>query len=331
MRYFIFCFFRNLGRCFGAFTVLAAVMGALLATACTYAEGGEEGGHVRVTFLDVGQGLAVLLEAGGRYALYDTGPDSIGFVDTLLARGIDTLEWVLVSHNHRDHAGGFMEIGGGGMPASRVSAESRVKNVPKSGNGVVLRQGSGNTPRVHVRQLFVGPDTSGGFIRDSVLRIARRFGIPVDTLVRGTVLELGGFAGNEPRVEVLWPPEQLRVGENGASVVLQVAFGAASVLLPGDLDTAGERRLLELSPMLATNLVQVGHHGSSGSSSLDFISKLAPEYAVVSAGAGNPYGHPSNSVVRKLEYVLGDSSRIFRTDRDGSVEFELYFDLGVIP
>lgn len=328
MRYFIFCFFRNFGRCFWGFAVAAVIGGALLA-ACTYAEDDGDGETLRVTFLDVGQGLAVLLEAGGRFALYDTGPDSVGVIDSLVARGVDTLEWVLVSHNHRDHAGGFMEIGGAGKSSKGGTAL-------KQGCGTALKQGSGTAPRVHVRQLFVGPDTSGGFIRDSVLRAARRFGIPVDTLVRGMMLKLGGGSGGEqssggvPRFEVLWPPERLKLGGNAASVALLVSFGEASVLLPGDLDSTGERQLLELSPSLSADLLQVGHHGSTGSNSLGFISKVAPEYAVVSVGAGNSYGHPANSVVRKYEYVLGDLTRFYRTDQDGSVEFECVENIGVI-
>lgn len=344
MRYFIFCFFRNFGRCFWGFAVAAVVGGTLLA-ACTYAEDDGDGETLRVTFLDVGQGLAVLLELDGRYALYDTGPDSVGVIDSLVARGVDTLEWVLVSHNHRDHAGGFMEIGGAGKSSKGgtalkqgcgTAARSESETALKQGSGTAARSESGTAPRVHVRQLFVGPDTSGGFIRDSVLRAARRLGIPVDTLVRGMMLKLGGGSGGKqsfggaPRFEVLWPPERLKLGGNAASVALLVSFGEASVLLPGDLDSTGERQLLELSPSLSANLLQVGHHGSTGSNSLGFISKVAPEYAVVSVGAGNSYGHPANSVVRKYEYVLGDLTRFYRTDQDGSVEFECVENIGVI-
>lgn len=282
---------------------------------------------LRVVFLDVGQGLAVLLEWAGKFALYDTGPDSVGVVDSLLARGVDTLEWVVLSHNHRDHAGGFMEIGG------RTGVDGAVSHI---GTALI-----GTAPRVQVRRLYVGPDTASGFVRDSVLRLARRYGIPVDTLVRGMALaidEAGTALFNKtvsldktaPRFQVLWPPEYVRVGENGASVVLRAEYGAGSMLLPGDLDSVGERRLLELSPTLEADLMQVGHHGSAGSSSLQFVAQVAPRYAVVSVGEANDYGHPTQSTVRKFEYVLGDSARFFRTDLDGSVEFELHKNLGII-
>lgn len=284
---------------------------------CTYVSGGGAGdsGPLRLTVLNVGQGLAVLLEYDGRYAMFDMGPDSVGVMDTLAARGVDTLEWVVLSHYHRDHCGGFMELE--------------------------------TVPRVFVRRLYVGTDTAGGFIRDSVFRVARRFDIPVDTLVRGSA-ELWDAFGREPTTaagggaaiatgaevaphfEVMWPPSYVRVGENGASVVVRVEFGEASALLMGDLDSLGERFLLELSPTLSANVLQVGHHGSAGSSSLRFLSRVSPDYAVVSVGAHNRYGHPASGVIRKLGFVLGDSSRVYRTDADGSVPFELYGDLGVI-
>lgn len=345
--------------------MLAFVAIFALVASCGFVieEGAPEPSPLRVTFLDVGQGLAVLLDCGGRYAMYDMGPDSAGVIDSLVARGVDTLEWVVVSHNHRDHAGGFMELAGrgGGSGSARVEG-----SLSRAGNGLFLagdapRVGgglsrAGDAPRVYVRRLYVGPDTSGGFIRDSVLRVARGFGIPVDTLVRGMSLGLAvcgavagiGDAGGQPsgdgegsrglssnigdapRFDVLWPPDYVREGGNPASVVVRVEFGAASLLLTGDLDSAGERRLLELSPTLSAGLLQVPHHGSAGSSSLRFISRVAPDYAVVSVGAGNAYGHPREEVVRKYAYVLGDTARFFRTDLQGSVGFEMWPDIGVV-
>jgi competence protein ComEC len=296
----------------------AAIFALGASCTCVFGDVPEDPEPLRVTFIDVGQGLAVLLDYGGRYAMYDMGPDSAGVMDTLVARGVDTLEWVVLSHNHRDHAGGFMEIAGS------VRAGDGLSQVGDSLFQV------GDAPRVYVRRLYVGPDTSGGFIRDSVLGLARGFGIPVDTLVRGDALGLFSGSGDAPRFDVLWPPDYVREGGNPASVVVRVELGAASMLLTGDLDTAGERRLLELSPTLSADLLQVPHHGSAGSSSLRFIAQVAPGYAVASVGAGNGYGHPREDVVRKYGYVLGDTARFFRTDLQGSVGFEMWPDIGVV-
>lgn len=294
---------KVISRLFSGLLVAACVVFAV--SGCVEASGSlEEGAPLKVTALDVGQGLSVLLEWQGRYALYDFGPDSVGVVDSLLNRGVDSLEWVLLSHNHRDHLGGFLEMPSGAGLRGRASSRS-----------------------LTVRHLYVGPDTSGGFFRDSVLRMARNLGVAVDTLMRGDVLDLGE-AG--PRFEVLWPTRYGRVGENGASVVLYGKWGEGSMLLTGDLDSLGERRLLESNPSLSASLLQVAHHGSSGSNTLRFLAQVAPDYAFVSVGEGNGYGHPAKSVVRKMYTVLGDSARFFRTDKDGSVKFELYENLGVV-
>ena len=102
-------------------------------------------------------------------------------------------------------------------------------------------------------------------------------------------------------------------------------------MLTADLDSAGERRLLEYSPSLRADILQVPHHGSAGSSTIGFLSQVAPRYAVVSVGAKNAYGHPAAPVMRKLFYVVGDSSAVYRTDQDGSVTFELLEGIGVVP
>lgn len=278
----------------------SVALGVLL-LGCTYeSSGNPEPEPVRVTVLDVGQGLSVLLSADGRFALYDTGPDSVGLVDSLLARGIDSLSWVLLSHGHRDHVGGFWEVSAAVMAG-----------------------------RLHVGRLLVGPDTASTAISDSVLVLARRLGLRVDTLVRGDSVWFSDCLN----LSVQWPPEYGRFGENRASVVMKVSLdqeSEASLLLTGDLDSLGERLLLELSPKLSAELLQVGHHGSSGSSTLPFLSQVSPRFAAVSVGKGNRYGHPTAEVLRKLELVTGDSSSVFRTDLHGSIAFEMWPNVGVI-
>lgn len=309
----VFSIFPVLGlwlRRIAAFLALCAVF-----SACMYAEEGSDHAGLRVSFLDVGQGLAVLLEEDGRYALYDTGPDSAGLVDTLAARGVRELEWVLVSHAHRDHGGGFMEF------ARAVESGA-----------------------LRVGRLYVGPDTYAGIVRDSVLRLASRLKVPVDTVARGDVLGMcgqdgaGGGSGSAAlagapvsRLDVLWPPKGDTLAENAASVVVLLEYGGYGVLLTADLDSAGERRLLEYSPSLRAHILQVPHHGSAGSSTIGFLSQVAPRYAVVSVGAKNAYGHPAAPVMRKLLYVVGDSSAVYRTDQEGSVTFELLEGVGIVP
>ncbi len=102
------------------------------------------------------------------------------------------------------------------------------------------------------------------------------------------------------------------------------------MLLTGDLDSVGERHVLEMNPTLSAELLQVAHHGSAGSNTLSFLSQVSPKYAFVSVGAENRYGHPVPSVVRKLNLVLGDSLKLYRTDLQGSLRFELSPSMGVV-
>lgn len=304
---------------------------AMVSWGCQYVSGGgaeEEVG--RVTFLDVGQGLSVLLEYGGRYALYDSGPDSANFIEKLRDHGVDSLDWVLLSHNHRDHLGGLLELLADPSAPSRDlssgpsdNSRSGPSDNSRSVSSVNSRSVSSDGRRaIQVGRLMVGPDTSGGILVDSVLRSARRRGIPIDTLHRGDQVSLGKVL-----LTVLWPVEYLQVGENGASVVLRgrlvddgsgesagnvgVSAGGTdegSFLLTGDLDSLGECRLLEVTSDVSADLLQVGHHGSVHSSTLRFLSGVSPRYAVISVGTRNSYGHPAEPVLRKLQYVLGSAA-----------------------
>lgn len=283
--------------------LLCVFWGALL-SGCSYDSGwGAEPEPLKITFLDVGQGLAVLLEHDGHFALYDTGPDSAGLSDSLAGRGINSLDWVLVSHFHRDHGGGVMEM------------------------GAAIESG-----RLKVGRLLVGLDTAVGFVSDSMFKVARRYKIPVDTLERGdTVYFADGF-----RLECLWPVSYGRFGENRASVVLMgsmvgpQAGRESAFLLTGDLDTVGENRLMELSRDLSVDLLQVGHHGSAGSSGLLFLARVAPRYAGIGVGKNNRYGHPKDEVVNKLRIVTGDSTAVYRTDLHGSFSFEMWPGVGLV-
>jgi competence protein ComEC len=277
---------------------------SLLLSGCTYDSGWDgEPVPVRITFLDVGQGLAVLLEHDGHFALYDTGPDSAGLMDTLAARGVDSLDWVLVSHFHRDHGGGFMEM------------------------GAAIESG-----RLKVGRLLVGLDTAVGFVSDSMFKVARRYKIPVDTLERGDTV----YFAEGLRLECLWPVSYGRFGENRASVVVlgsmmgPLAGRESSFLLMGDLDSVGENRLMELSRDLSADLLQVGHHGSAGSSGLPFLAQVAPRYAAIGVGKNNRYGHPKEEVLSRLRIVTCDSAAIYRTDLHGSFSFEMWPGVGLV-
>lgn len=242
-------------------------------------------GSAKVEFLDVGQGLSVLLQGdGGKFkALYDAGNDSAGFWDSLRVRNVTHLDWALISHWHRDHAGGFLEW------------ESSVI----------------------IDTLFYSNDPGGSLLKDSVLKLAKRFGTPAVPVERGKELHCAEWT-----CKILWPAKFSDFEGNNASAVLQVSDGKLRALFTGDLESLGEAELLEISNDLRAELLQVGHHGSATSTSLRFLEQVSPLMAVISVGKKNSYGHPAKSTLKKLNFATGDSSKIFRTDLLGSISME---------
>ena len=186
---------------------------------------------------------------------------------------------MLVSHWHRDHAGGLLEW----------------------------------TADWKIDTLFYGSDTGGSWLRDSVFKLAKKFGTPVVPVIRGSKLPCAGWD-----CKILWPPDFLRLEGNNASVVLQMADGKRRALFTGDLESEFEQYLLDISRDLHADLLQVGHHGSKTSSSIAFLEQVSPAIAAISAGKQNPYGHPAASTLQKLSLFIPDSSRILRTDLLGS-------------
>ena len=103
---------------------------------------------------------------------------------------------------------------------------------------------------------------------------------------------------------------------NNTSIVLRVVYGATSFLFTGDAETAEEADLLDSGTALQSTVLKVGHHGSDTSSSEAFLEAVAPQYAVISVGKSNSYGHPSDEVLARLD-CLG--AVIYRTDLAGDI------------
>lgn len=256
--------------------------------------------EMRLHFLDVGQGDALLLEYGDRFAMVDCGRDSMGLSDTLEARKVDTLDWIVLSHMDRDHFGGCLPL---------------LQN------------------RFPVKQVFLGPDSRASWLGDSLRNLLNQGEkdtfFALDTLLRGQGIALDtGFT-----LEALWPPPGIRREGNDASLVLALenrVDGAlhSRVLLMGDLESEGELELLQKERELQASLLKVGHHGSQTASSMAMLGKIAPEYAVISVGKNNSYGHPHRHVIQRLESV---QAQIVRTDSLGTISFEWIAGFGLQP
>jgi len=252
---------------------------------------------LRVVMLDVGQGdsilirspsgRAILVDGGGRPQYrsnaFDTGASIV--IPALRAEGVRFLDAVVLTHAHDDHAGG--------LPA-------------------VLE-------RFPVRLVLdnARPCPSAAYRR--FLEAIRRHRLPYHQARAGQRLDLGDGVS----LEVVWPtPEALQSPEmdlNAVSTVLYLTYRAFTCFLMADAGVEAERHLIAQNPARHCTLLKVGHHGSSSATSREWLQTIQPKAAFISVGAGNVFGHPSPSVLNRLE-----ERRIqtFRTDRNGAIWLE---------
>ena len=267
-------------------------------TACAFLWGGQAAlslagrGTLQLIAIDVGQGDAIALRTPrGRWLLVDAGPRGFGGSDAgltrvvpyLHARGARRLEAVILTHPDEDHAGGLAAV---------------LRNVAA---GAVI-----------------GPGVSMGQAGHMAgVAEARSAGIPWRRAVAGDAWTLDGV-----HFRVLHPPGGAAAPDpdapNDWSVVLQVTWGDFSALLMGDADAAIESGIVGAGGTAAPDItvLKVGHHGSRTSSSEAFVRATRPDYALISVGSRNRYGHPDPAVLARLER---EGTHIFRTDRQGTV------------
>lgn len=236
-----------------------------------------------VHVLDVGKADSILIQCGGKNMLVDGGTADRGesVVRYLKRRGVDALEAVVNTHPDEDHVGGLKDV---------ISA------FPVGGYYEPL------LPRNLI------PQTDEYRTVESALHKA---GLTPAHPLPGEKFSLGGAA-----VRVLGP---VRTGTdtNNNSIVLRVDYGKTSFLLMGDAEKEEEQDLLAGGETLSADVLKVGHHGSSTSTSEEFLRAVRPEYAAVSVG-NDSNGLPKRDV---LERLAASGAEVFRTDVSGTLIF----------
>lgn len=232
-----------------------------------------------MTFLDVGQGDAALLQVPGVAVLVDEGPPDARVAERLRRLGITRLSLLVLTHPQMDHIGG--------APA-------------------VLR-------RVAVDALLDPVQPNESPYETEALEEARSRKVRVIPARAGEVFHLAGL-----RLAVVWPDGPGAPGEdpNQHAIVLRASYGDVDVLLTADAESDVTARL----PIAPVEVLKVAHHGSADRELPDLLERLRPLVAVISVGAGNDYGHPTDSTLSALTARPG--LRTYRTDRDGSVVVE---------
>jgi competence protein ComEC len=258
----------------------------LLISACGSLSGEAGGaspppaGSLSVSFIDVGQGDGVLVQAGDENYLIDAGRAEEGpnVVDFLRSRGVRKLEGIVVSNPDADHIGGFLDV----LDAFEVSS------------------------------VYLSGDTKGTLTYNSFLRGVRDEGSKVEQVRTGYRMDWGGV-----RADVIAPPPgELFSETNDNSVAILLSYGTARVLLAGDAEAKEEEYMASGPYTGPLTVLKVTHHGSNTSSTPLFLSRFPPKIAVIQCGADNPYGHPTPETLDRLQRT---GAKIFRNDEHGDV------------
>ena len=240
---------------------------------------------LQVHFLDVGQGDCTIVLCDGEAMVIDGGPASASsFVYSYIRNTLKLthIDYVISTHPHLDHVYGLSSV----LNAAPVD--------------LIL------TP--------VLKWDSKAF--ESMLKYAEMQGTPLSVPQEGDTLQLGSAT-----VTILhcWP-EAIDYGRtNDSSIVVRIDYGQTSFIITGDAEDWAEYMMIDAGRNLKADVLRVAHHGSNTASTAEFLRTIHPEYAVISVGKDNGYGHPHQEVLGRLADIKAE---ILRTDELGTIIME---------
>ena len=242
----------------------------------------NQGQHLAIHFLDVGQGDAtlvqtplginILIDAGVNRSILAPLADNLSFFDK-------DIEYIFATHGDADHIGGIPFL----------------------------------LDRYTVGTIFMNIPDEPSALESTILEKAGRLDISVIPLRSGDVLLIDGM-----KINVLWPPDGFQSDDrNENSFILMLEYRGEKILLTGDASKFVESRLVNVfSDSLDAAILKAGHHGSRTSSFPNFLSHVQPDIAIISASCDNRYGHPHQSVLATL---VGAGAEVFETCHEGTI------------
>ncbi len=232
---------------------------------------------MKVHYIDVGQGDSELIQIGDKNVLIDAGCNDNKALNYLKSQGISKLDCVIATHPHEDHIGGMTSV---------------INN---------FEVGEFYAPKVtHTTRTF-----------ENMIKALQSKGLKITTKNVGDTLTIGNAT-----MQFLAPNSSMYQDLNNYSIVTRLKYGNTSYLFTGDAESLSEGEILAKQLDISADVLKLGHHGSHSSTSQAFLDKVNPQYAIVSCGKGNDYGHPHKETIDKLN---AKNIEILRTDVSGTI------------
>jgi competence protein ComEC len=237
--------------------------------------------NLLIHYIDVGQGDAILIQTSTKNLLIDSGPDNKKTLNYLKKQGIKKLDYILTTHPHDDHIGSMDKI---------------ISNFD-------------------VLNFYAPKITNNTDAFKSMLNALDKKDLKIVPAKAGIKLNLG----NNINCTILSPISESYKELNNYSAVLKISYNNTSFLFMGDAETYNEEELIKEGYNLRADVIKIGHHGSTSSTSKALLDNVKPRVAIISCGEDNEYGHPTKETLGKLEEK---NLSIFRTDIDSSIVLE---------
>lgn len=242
---------------------------------------GNTKGNIEISYLDVGQGDAAYIRVNDLDILIDAGPrsDSDKLMKQLEEKNIDDFEIVIATHPHEDHIGGMVKV----------------------------------FEKYDVESFYMPKVTNTTKTFENMINAVSKEGLKAKVIKEGTSFDLG----NGAKIEVYSPIYESYEEFNDYSPIMKLTFGNTSYMFTGDAEAHAEQEVVAKYPKnLDADVLKFGHHGSSTSSTKEFVEAVSPEYGVISCGVDNKYGHPHRETLQTIDT---QGIKAYRTDKQGQI------------
>lgn len=241
----------------------------------------EAEGNLKVHYIDVGQGDSTFIQLpNDKNVLIDGGKRAKGHIviDYLNKLKVEKIDYLIATHPHEDHIGGLIQV---------------IKDF-------------------EIGEIYLPDKPHSTIVFEDLLLAIKEKGYSIKKAEAGKIL----FEEEDLSMNIIAPDGISGNNLNDYSVSNQLIYGETDFLFTGDAEKKSEENMVNGPYSLKTDVLKVGHHGGDTSSIDLFLKKVRPDYAVISVGEGNSYGHPHPKVMKRLK---DSGAEIYRTDEEGTV------------